>query len=90
MAGTPPIALKEMDVAGKDEDLTRLAAIAVCTDWAIKAMISGDREAPEDDPAWAETAESPTSVDSGTEAATEADDSTNATENYYWSNVKSW
>ena len=60
---------------GEDELLALSAAIAACVDRPIKATISGDREGPEDKPAWSEMAESLTSVDWGIEAATEADDS---------------
>ena len=77
IAGRPPIVPEEMDIAGEDEVLAHSAAIAGCTYRAIKATISRDREAPEDEPARAETAESPTSVDWGTEVATEADDWSN-------------
>ena len=91
IAGTPPIALEVMDVAGEDDVLARSAAIAACTDWAIKATISGDQETPEDEPARAEEADSPTSVDWGTEAATEKQSTRQtATGNYYWSDAKLW
>ena len=73
-----PIALEEIDVVGEDELLALSAAIAACVDRPIKATISGDREGPEDKPAWSEMAESLTSVDWGIEAATEADDSSNS------------
>jgi len=90
-SGTPPIALEVTDVAGENDVLARSAAIAACTDWAIKATISGDQETPEDEPARAEAADSPTSVDWGTGAATEKQlTRQTATGNYYWSNAKSW
>ena len=76
--GTPPVAPGVQDIVSKVEVLARLATLAACTDWAIKATISGDRETPEDGPAWAEVMDLPTSVDWCTGAATEADDSSNS------------
>ena len=76
--GTPPIAPGVKDIVSKVEVLACLATLAACTDWAIKATISGDRETPEDGPALAEVVDSPTLVDWCTGAATEADDSSNS------------
>ena len=78
--GTPPIGPGVQDIVSKVEVLARSATLAACTDWAIKATISGDRETPEDGPAWAEdiVMDSPTSVDWCTGVATEADDSSNS------------
>ena len=76
--GTPPIRPGVQDMVSKVEVLARSATLAACTDWAIKATISGDREMPEDGPAWAEVMDSPTSVDWCTGVATEADDSSNS------------
>ena len=76
--GTPPIAPGVKDIVSKVEVLACSATLAVCTDWAIKATISGDRETPEDGPALAEVMDLPTSVDWCTGAATEADDSSNS------------
>ena len=76
--GTPPIAPGVQEIVSKVEVLARSATLAACTDWAIKATISGDRETPEDGPAWAEVMDLPTLVDWCTGAATEADDSSNS------------